>query len=165
MNRFGSVALWLVSGLALNAGLSATNSGAASKPLPENPYAPIVTRNVFSLNPPPAPEDPKAKEEKELPKITPSGIMNEFGHLKVLYKVGTIGGAKPGQPPPKDLFYILSQGERQDDIEVIKIDEANSLVTFNNHGFTQELPLVSTPASSTPAANPAPRMRKAEEED
>ena len=63
MNRFGSVALWLVSGLALNAGLSATNSGAASKPLPENPYAPIVTRNVFSLNPPPAPEDPKAKED------------------------------------------------------------------------------------------------------
>jgi hypothetical protein len=73
----------------------------------------------------------------------------------VLYKVAATG-AKPGQPPPKDNFYILSQGERQDDIEVVKIDELNGLVTFNNHGFTQELPLISTPASSTPAASPAP---------
>ena len=52
--------------------------------------------------------------------------------------------AKPG-PPAKDEMYILSEGQRQDDIEVIKIDEKKSLVTFNNHGFTQELPWPTRP--------------------
>jgi hypothetical protein len=37
----------------------------------------------------------------------------------------------------------------------MKIGEKNSIVTFNNHGETQTLPLVTTLPSSTPAAAPA----------
>jgi hypothetical protein len=77
--------------------------------------------------------------------------MSIFGQLQVLFKVA--GTAKPGQPA-KDESYILSEGQRQDEIEVIQIDEKNSLVTFNNHGIVQELPLVKAnpPAVSTPMA-------------
>jgi hypothetical protein len=77
--------------------------------------------------------------------------MSIFGRLQVLFK--TAGTAKPGQPA-KDEFYILSEGQRQDEIEVIRIDEKASLVTFNNHGTVQELPLVkaNAPVVNTPIA-------------
>jgi hypothetical protein len=154
MKRFGKIAICLAGGLALNAGLRAANLASTNNPLPDNPYAAIVVRNIFGLNPPPPPPDAAAEAEKNLPKITPTGIMTVFGHSQVLYKVTGIA-AKPGQPV-KDEFYILSQGQRQDDIEVMKIDEKNSLVTFNNHGTTQELPLANGPASGgAPTAVPS----------
>jgi hypothetical protein len=146
MKRLGKIVVCLASGLVLNAGVRADDGV-----LPNNPYAPIVVRNVFDLNPPlPAdagqPADPP-------PKITPNGIMSIFGQLQVLFKVA--GTAKPGQPA-KDDSYILSEGQRQDEIEVIQIDEKTSLVTFNNHGIVQELPLIkaNVPAVNTPMAAP-----------
>jgi hypothetical protein len=142
MKRLGKIVVCLASGLLLSAGARADDGV-----LPNNPYAPIVVRNIFALNPPPPvdaapPGDPP-------PKITLNGIMSIFGQLQALYKVA--GTAKPGQPA-KDDFYILSEGQRQDEIEVTHIDEQASLVTFNNHGTVQELPLVKAnpPAVSTP---------------
>jgi hypothetical protein len=116
--------------------------------LPNNPYAPIVVRNVFGLNPP-LPADASQSADPP-PKITPNGIMSIFGHLQVLFKVAP----KAGQPGAKEESYILSEGQRQDEIEVIQIDEKNSLVTFNNHGTVQELPLAkaNAPAVNTPVA-------------
>jgi len=154
MKRVGRIAVCLLGWLALNAGLRAADPASANNPLPDNPYATIVARNIFGLVAPPPPVDPNAKQEASLPKITPTGIMTVFGHSQVLFKVAG-AAAKPGQPA-KDEFYILSQGQRQDDIEVTKIDEKNSLVTFDNHGITQELPLVNTPTSSGSAASPSP---------
>ncbi len=109
----------------------------------------------FGLVAPPPPPDPSIDAAKNLPKITPTGIQSFYGHVKALFKVAG-APAKPGQPA-KDLFYILSQGQRQDDIEVTKIDEKNNIVTFSNHGITQELPLVSAPSSggAPAAASPA----------
>ena len=144
MKRLGKIVVCLASGLVLNAGARADDVV-----LPNNPYAPIVVRNVFGLNPP-QPVDTNATQA-DLPKITPNGIMSIFGQLQVLFKVG--GTAKPGQPA-KDESYILSEGQRQDEIEVIQIDEKASLVTFNNHGTVQELPLAKAnpPVVNTPAA-------------
>ncbi|MGA2279713.1 MAG: hypothetical protein ABSG80_05360 [Verrucomicrobiota bacterium] len=142
MKRWEKIVVCLASGLVLNAGARADDGV-----LPNNPYAPIVVRNVFGLNPPQL-VDPNATPA-DLPKITPNGIMSIFGQLQVLFKVA--GTAKPGQPA-KDEAYILSEGQRQDEIEVIQIDEKNSLVTFNNHGTVQELPLVkaNAPTVNTP---------------
>src|SRR5258708_8598472 len=72
---------------------------------PDNPYASVVPRSVFGLNPPeiPAPADVSPPE-----KITPNGIMTIFGNRQVLFKVA--GTARPGQPA-KDQFYILSEGQ------------------------------------------------------
>jgi hypothetical protein len=154
MKRAGKIAICLAGGLALCAGLRAADPASTGNPAPDNPYASIVIRNIFGLVPPPPPPDPNIQQEASLPKITPTGIMSFFGHSKVLFKVAG-AAAKPGQPA-KDAFYTLSQGQRQDDIEIIKIDDKNNLVTFNNHGITQELPLVSAPASGGAAAPGAP---------
>lgn len=147
MKRLGKIVVCLASGLVLNAGAHADDSV-----LPNNPYAPIVVRNMFGLNPPQS-VDPTNATPADLPKIIPNGIMSIFGKWQVLFKVAV--PAKSGQPA-KDESYILSEGQRQDEIEVIQIDEVNSLVTFNNHGTVQELPLVkaNAPAGSTPAPGP-----------
>jgi hypothetical protein len=144
MKRLAKIVVCLASGLVLNAGARADDVV-----LPNNSYAPIVVRNVFGLNPP-QPVDTNATQA-DLPKITPNGIMSIFGQLQVLFKVA--GTAKPGQPA-KDESYILSEGQRQDEIEVIQIDEKASLVTFNNHGTVQELPLAKAnpPVVNTPTA-------------
>lgn len=139
MKRLNKIAVCLAGGLALNAGLRAETA-----PTSGNPYALVVTRNIFGLNPPVPVEAPSAPVEPPV-KIMPNGIMNVFGKLQVLFKVA-------GKAPGKDDAYMLTEGQGKDDIEVIKIDEKAGMVTFNNHGVMQVLPLVSAPTSSLPAA-------------
>ena len=143
MKRSGKITICLLGGLALTAGVRADDVV-----LPGDPYAIVVARNIFGLNPPPPP-NANPPDANPPVKITPNGIISIFGELQVMYKVA--GTPKPGGPPPADESYILSEGQRQDDIEVVKIDEKNSIVTFNNHGETQTLPLVVTLPSSTAA--------------
>jgi hypothetical protein len=162
MMRFGKIAVCLAGGLALNAGLRAADPASANNSLLGNPYATIAARNIFALNPPTPPAPPE-DPEKNLPKITPTGIQSFFGQSKVLFKVAA-GTAARGRQPAKEEFYILSQGQREDDIEVIRIDEKNSLVTFDNHGTTQQLPLASAAesgafASSSPGPGNPGMMR------
>ena len=145
MMRLGKIAVCLASGLVLNASARADDAV-----LPNNPYAPVVVRNVFALNPIPINDVNAAPQADPPPKITLNGIMSIFGHLQTLFKVAV--PAKPGQVA-KDESYILSEGQRQDEIEVIKIDEKNSLVTFNNHGTVQELALAK---ANAPVVNAAP---------
>jgi hypothetical protein len=134
----------LAGGLALNAAVRADDAA-----LPGNPYTTAAVRNIFGLNPP-APVDPNAQADANPPpKITPNGITDILGQLQVLFKVAN--PAKAGKPAADD-DYILSEGQRQDDIEVVKIDEKACVVTFNNHGETQELPLVAGTASSPATA-------------
>ncbi|HEX3856412.1 MAG TPA: hypothetical protein VHY30_03840 [Verrucomicrobiae bacterium] len=138
MKLTGKILICLAGGLALNSSLRADNVL-----LPGNPYAPVVVRNIFGLNPPPV-VDPNATPAEPPVKITPNGIMTIFGQLQVLFKVA-------GKPPGQD-GYILTEGQRQDDIEVTKIDEKAGIVTFNNHGIVQALPLV----AATPTSGAAP---------
>jgi hypothetical protein len=132
------------------AGVQAQEAAAVDKP-----YASIVARNMFALVPLPPPDtNPPAPPVDPPPKITPNGIMTIFGKLQALFKVANKG--KPGQPA-KDDAYDLSEGERQDDIEVVKINAQDGIVTFNNHGTIQELPLVvatSTGAGAPPGGGP-----------
>jgi hypothetical protein len=106
----------------------------------DSPYAGIVARNMFGLVPIPVatPEDAQPPADPP-PKITPTGIMTIFGRDQALFKASP--KPKPGQQP-KEVAYVLAVGERQDDIEVTKIDHTAGVITFNNHGVTQELPLV-----------------------
>jgi len=69
--------------------------------------------------------------------------------VQVLFK--TPGKAKPGQPAKEESF-VMCAGERQDEIEVVKIDEKAGVVTFNNHGVLQELTLVA--AANVPSPGP-----------
>ena len=115
-----------------------------------NPYVTIPVRNIFNLVPIPTnnpaedvkPPDPPAK-------ITPNGIMKLFGTVQVLFKVAT--PPKPGQPP-QDQSYCLSEGDREDGIEVVLIDQVARVITFDNHGIVQKIPLVA--ASDTGGGGP-----------
>jgi hypothetical protein len=122
----------------------------------DTPYQAIVARNVFGLVPIPVAPPPQSTKPNDasLPKITPNGIMTIFGKLQVLFKV-----SEPGKAASQEDSYIMSEGDRQDDIVVQKIDEKSATITFNNHGTIQELALVAGKASSGapgPAASPSP---------
>ena len=132
MKRLGKNAVCLASVLMLSASSHAKNVGS-----PNNPYSPIAVRNVFGLNPP-APPETEQRPSDPPPKITPNGIMSIFGQRQALFRVTDT--SRPGQPV-KDVFYTLGEGDRQDGIEVIHIDETARMVTFNNHGNVQEIPL------------------------
>ncbi|MGB7748338.1 MAG: hypothetical protein WBN75_13745 [Verrucomicrobiia bacterium] len=152
MKRVGIIAVWLAGGLVLSAGARADTVAPANTVAPtnnvalaDNPYTAIVTRNLFGLNPVVASDEPVGDPP---PKITLNGIMSISGHLQALYKVAGI--AKPGEPA-KDQSYILSEGQREDDIEVTHINDKDNLVTFNNHGTVQEIPLANAPKSALSA--------------
>jgi hypothetical protein len=147
MNHGGKFKLCLIGGMALGFIVRADDTVA-----PGDPYATVIERNIFGLNPPPPP-NANPQDANPPPKITPNGTMDILGELQVLFKVAQ--PPRPGSPPTPDESYILSEGQRQDDIEVVKIDQKNSIVTFNNHGETQTLPLVTTMPASTPAPAPA----------
>jgi hypothetical protein len=103
-----------------------------------------VTRNIFGLNPVQVEDvitDPP-------PKITLKGIMSAYTNLQALFTVA--GTGKPGQPA-RDQSYILGEGQGQDDVEVMHINDRAGLVTFNNHGTVQEIPLANTPTGAMPA--------------
>jgi hypothetical protein len=168
MKRLGKIAACIAAGLALNASLNAASP--FHKPLPRpdasppsaatpppasfidtnNPYSVIAARDIFGLVAP-APVDTNALIDASLPKITPEGIMGIFGDLSVLFKVSP---SKPG-PKTDDEYYTLSEGQRQDNIEVVKIDDKKGIVTFNNNGTKQDLPLAdATTGGSTGSSGP-----------
>ena len=118
-----------------------------------NPYTTISERNVFALVPiPVVSNDPVAPPKDPPPKITPNGIISLFGKVEVLFKVAL----KPtAAQPAKEASYVMAEGERQDDIEVVKIDQPEAMITFRNHGELQELPLADAPKLTTPAVTGA----------
>ena len=126
----------------------------------DQPYAGIVSRNMFGLLPISTNNPVVEPTIDPPPKITPNGTMTLFGKLEALFKVASKG--QPGQPA-KDDSYVLGEGERQDDIEVVKINQADGIVTFNNHGTIQELPLVAAVNNSAPAAAGGPGSRQSPE--
>ena len=141
MKHVGILVVALAGGLAFSSALCAEDVG-----LKGDPYAMVVARNIFGLNPPPPP-NANVSDATPPPKITANGIMSIFGQLQALFKVA--GTAKQGVPAV-DQSYILSEGQRQDDIEVTKIDEKAGIITFNNHGTVQQLPLEVGKVTSTP---------------
>ncbi len=143
MKRVGKLCLCLAGGLVLGTGLRA-----AEAVPPDNPYAPIATRNVFAITPPPPPA-PVLPPTEPPPKITLNGIMSVYGRMQVLFRA--VIPPKPGQPG-REQSYILGEGQQQDDIEVEKINETAGAVTFNNHGTIQDL-LLSDKTASGPSAS------------
>lgn len=140
----------------------------AEEPAPvQNPYLAVVSRNVFGLVPIPPPAPVEAAPIDPPPKITVNGLMRLFGTTyQVLFK--TPGKAKPNQPA-KEESYVMGEGERQNDIEVKKINPDSGVITFVNHGVLQECSLVvaqntgSAPAAAGPGVlgvpgNPVPAL-------
>ncbi len=136
---------------------AAVNAISADTPL--NPYQGIVDRNVFGLKPPPPlpkPEDNKPPP----PKITLTGITTILGNKRALMKVQV--PAKPGEPA-KEQSYILTEGQRDGEIEVLEINELEGSVKVNESGLVTLLTfdkdgakLPSTPPPAVPLAGVPP---------
>jgi len=146
MKLVGKIALCLAGGFAVNAVVYADALSSTNNPLPNDPYAPIVERNVFGLLPPIPPPTPEELEAKNLPKITLTGIYSVYGRSKAMFKVS--GVTRLGQPP-KDMYYDLAEGQREDDYEVVSIDADKGIVSFKNHNIDVDVPLISASASSS----------------
>ena len=124
-----------------------------------NPYQEIVARNVFALTnppPPPRPEDNKPPP----PKITLTGITSILGKKRALMKVQT--PAKPGAKQEEQSF-ILTEGQRDGEIEVLEIDEKAGTVKVNDFGTITNLSfenngvkLASGPPPGPPGGGPPP---------
>jgi hypothetical protein len=118
-----------------------------------NPYQGIMERNVFNLRPPARPEDSLPLPEAP-PKITLTGFTDILGNKRVLFKVQV--PAKPPQPA-KEESYILAEGQRDGDVEVLEIDENAGMAKFNNHGTIQTLDLTNNGAK--PPSTPLPTIQ------
>ena len=122
-----------------------------------NPYQGIVDRNVFGLKPPPPP--PKTEPDKPPPpKITLNGITTIFGKPRAVMSVQM--PAKPPEPS-KPQSFILAEGQRDGDLEVIEINEKldGGTVKVRNFGTEQTVSMDKDGAKiPNTAAAPVPGM-------
>jgi hypothetical protein len=98
----------------------------------DNPYKSITARNSFALvaPPPPAPvEQPPPPANIKL-----TGISTLWGDKRAMLMVQDTSG--PGKP---DLSYILREGQRDGQVEVLSIDDKNGIVKVKNAGVVSSL--------------------------
>jgi hypothetical protein len=147
MKLSGKSASCTASGLILIAGLEWVAASSA-----DNPYQAIVGRNSFALKPPAVltttPEAPKAAS----PKLSLQGICALLGRSQVLVKV-----AQPARPPEpaREFNYVLGEGEREGDVEVLGIDVTTGTVTIKNQGVLLTLTMDRDAEKPTVGAAPS----------
>ncbi len=151
MKRWGNMAACLAGGLVLS-----TGAQALAALTQDNPYEGIVERNVFGLKEPPKAGPPPEPPKPPPPKLTLQGIHYLMGHWQVLFKAPA--PVKPGEAPKGDVGYVLSEGEAEADVEVLKIDGKEGRVTFKNHGQEQTLSMDRDAAKPAPGAVAAAPM-------
>jgi hypothetical protein len=158
MRRRRNIFNWALASLTLYACAGANAATPASSP---NQYGSITNRNLFALNPTPPP--PKVEPPAlVLPKITLNGITTILGRKLAIMKVSFPGAA--GQPA-KEQSYMLAEGQRDGDIEVLEVNEGAGTVKVKTFGTVMRLtfekvqpPAPAVGAQPTTAAlpNPAP---------
>jgi hypothetical protein len=158
MKHGGKMLVSMVGGIAFCTAAHAVT--AISPETADNPYQSIIDRNVFSLKPAPPPVDPAEANKPQALKITLTGITTILGNKRVLMKTAALP-SKPGEAPKTEQSYILTEGQREGELEVITIDEKAGSVKVNNAGSVQTLTfekdgakLPSTPAPAMPGGVP-----------
>jgi len=130
--------------IVLAVGLAGRPVRCADTPVAENPYASLAARNVFGLAPIASVVTNDQAAVVPPVKITPNGIINVLGYAQVLFK--TAAPMKVGEQT-----YLLAEGQGQDDIAVVRIHATSGMITFNNHGTLQDIPLPDGVAAAAPA--------------
>jgi hypothetical protein len=119
---------------------------------PENRYETIIDRNIFRLNPPPAINSSATNEIVPDRKVDLSGISNVGGNKKAWFVVAPKAGSKD-----LPLYLNLSEGERQDFLEVVSIKEQEGEVKVVNAGNPMVLSLKNNSLKGPPVA-PTPQV-------
>jgi hypothetical protein len=126
---------------------------ARAVPADDNPFRGIIDRNAFNLAPLPPPPDPAASNPPPS-NIKLTGIVKIFDKKEAMLLVQDPG---PGQKTPES--YILGEGERQEQVEVLEIDEQAGSVKLKNAGvlatLTFEKDGVKAPGGGGPPPPPA----------
>jgi hypothetical protein len=154
MNRGGKTLAYVLSALALGNGAKALVSDSSG-----GPYHGIVARNVFDIHPP-VPHDPALDKPPTPPppNIRLQGITDILHRKQVIFKVQL-----PPKPPApaKEESYILTEGQREGEIEVLEIDVKAGTVKMNDYGIITNLSielngekLVSGPPAGAPPPVP-----------
>jgi hypothetical protein len=127
----------------------------ASRDATASPYQGIVERNVFGLKPPPPPPDPAANKPPP-PRIFLQGITTFGGVKRALLKAQL--PPKPGDKPTGEQSFILAEGQRDGDIEVLEIrtDTGVSVVKVNDFGTITNLTFEKDGIKGAPGAAPTP---------
>jgi hypothetical protein len=122
-----------------------------------SPYQGIVERNVFGLKPPPPPPNPEANRPPP-PRIFLQGITTFGGVKRALLKAQI--PPKPGDKPAGDQSFILAEGQRDGDIEVLEISVVGeaSFVKVNDFGTITNLTFEKDGIKGAAGAAPAPGM-------
>jgi hypothetical protein len=148
MRHFGKRSVRLLSGLLLSLSTALLVSDAAG-----NPYGVIAGSNVFRLRPPPRQD--AASPPVMIPTVTPVGITTMLTKKLALLKVSF--PARPPEPA-KEVYCILSVGQREGPIEVVAIDEIVRSVKVNNSGTIMVLSLdQDSPRQAPSPMPPGPR--------
>ncbi len=140
------MAAGLVTAVALGAGLMASETPESSG----NPYGGIVERNVFALKDPPPVE--KAVEPNPPPKFYLTGITTILGPKVAMFRAIPTGGK--GADASKEESYMLSEGQRQGDVEVVNIDETAGMVKIMCAGTAMTLDFTNNAAKTVAVAAP-----------
>ena len=134
-----------------------TTANAATSGTSGSPYLGIIERNVFGLKAPPPPPDPEANKPPP-PKIFLQGITTILGNKRVLLKMQM--PPKPGEQPKGEQGFILAEGQRDGEIEVLEIDAKAGKVKVKNFGQIVDLDFekdgVKTAAAPAPGGPPKP---------
>ena len=102
-----------------------------------NPYRGIVDRNVFGLKDPPPPPPPNPDANKPpAPPVTRTGI-STIGGIKRAFMTLQLP-AKPPEPA-KAASLMLTEGQRDGEVEVLQIDEKEKIVKVNSYGSITNL--------------------------
>jgi hypothetical protein len=102
-----------------------------------NGYQKIPERNMFGLKePPPAVQPTNVEPQTALPKIFLTGITTLGGFKRALFSIQS--PAKTGQPA-KEEYLMLTEGQRENGIEVLSVDEIAKEVKVNNSGTIMSL--------------------------
>lgn len=115
----------------------------------DNPYHAIVARNVFGLHDPPPPPSPT----NDLPpsvKVTLTGISTFLGRENAFLEWPD--APVSGQPAGKKTYAMLVEGQKQDMVEVVKIDVKAGTVKIKNNNIpeTLDFKLAKLPPASFP---------------
>jgi hypothetical protein len=141
-----------VLGCAGMAGFATSIAAANTVPVDANPYSIISDRNIFHLNPPPPPvaaDDVKPPEQR---KIMLTGMIKKRDSWEILLEI-----------PPKDgkdspIYLSLAPGEKEKDVELVKVRYDKEEVDIINAGIPETLTVKSNSydAVGPPAVAHAP---------
>lgn len=142
--RGGKTFVYVLGGILLSASVQALIADSFG-----NPYNRIVERNLFNLKQP-APPPSNVPPPTPPPTITLTSITTILGKKLVTM---TVPG-KPGQPIQN---LMLAEGQGQEGIEILQIDETAGMVRVKNQGIEQTLDFLKNGAK--PTLGPAPTFQ------